>query len=130
VKSCRQLACNVSRRKKIDLITLSVEEPATCTGLWYAGCDASALIEKEPAMYLLSSADVLQRMQDSFHELKRRLVGADVAAMLHEQPRLLSLNVSRGMDDMLQLWDIDNGILRESDPGELALALRTLSEIE
>lgn len=69
-------------------------------------------------------------MAKQFEVLEERLLGADVPGILHEQPRLVCLDVVQGIDELFQLWDVDTRsvVLRNSQSHELALALRTLSE--
>ena len=92
-----------------------------------AGCDASILIERSPGCYLLSSEQCLRRMADMMALLQVQLAGADVIAMIHEDPELLQLDIHHGIEQFKQLWDVDETVLKESDPAELALAVRHLS---
>lgn len=89
------------------------------------------LIEKEPELFLATPDEAVHRMSSQFEVLQERLLGAaDVPAIVHEQPGIVRLEVSPGVDELLQLWDVDSrsDVLKNSDPCELALALRTLSE--
>ena len=89
------------------------------------------LIEKEPELFLANPDAAVHSMALQFEVLQERLLGAaDVPAIMHEQPGIVQLDVSQGLDELLQLWDVESrsDVLQNSDPCELALALRTLSE--
>lgn len=60
--------------------------------------------------------------------LQDRLEGADIVAMIHEDPELLMLDIRHGLDQFKQLWDVNEHVLQESDPAELALAVRHLCD--
>eukprot|EP00892_Ulva_mutabilis_P003468 jgi/Ulvmu1/1493/UM011_0223.1 len=92
----------------------------------FQGCDPSILIERSPACYLLSSEATLRRMADMMLLLRTEMAGADVIAMVHEDPCILQLDLGYGVEQFKQLWDVDGTVLRDSDPAELAFAVRHL----
>lgn len=65
-------------------------------------------------------------MADMMALLQVQLAGADVVSMIHEDPELLQLDIHHGIEQFKQLWDVDETVLKESDPAELALAVRHL----
>lgn len=60
--------------------------------------------------------------------LQVRLEGADIISMIHEDPELLVLDIHHGLDQFQQLWEVNEQVLKESDPAELALAVRHLCD--
>lgn len=91
-----------------------------------AGCDPSILVERLPDCYLLSSEKTLHQMASMMTLLEGQLAGADIVGMVHEDPGLLLLDIEHGIKQFQQLWDVDSTVLEDSDPTELALAVRHL----
>ncbi|KAG1660024.1 hypothetical protein FOA52_005604 [Chlamydomonas sp. UWO 241] len=94
-----------------------------------SGCDIAHLVEQEPQLYLGGQPEeVAQRVGAAFDMMSARLAGADVHAVIILDPGLLFMpELSRGLDEFRDLWDVDDAALAASSPQMLALAVRALS---
>jgi hypothetical protein len=92
--------------------------------------DIARMVELVPTGLLVSPWDTTyKQLEEASGILRTGLQGADVDAMFDEDPTILfedpeSLRV--GLERMQELWDIDEEMLRNSFPDELALAVRAL----
>lgn len=97
------------------------------------GSDVSRIVEYIPSAFLSKDVDwemTSSHIRDSSTILRQGLVGADTDAMFEEDPSILfedleSLRV--GLRRMDELWPgLSPSTLEQSDPQELALAVRAL----
>lgn len=92
--------------------------------------DIARMVELVPTGFLVSPWDTTyEQLVENSTILRTGLRGADVDAMFDEDPTILfedpeSLRV--GLERMRELWDIDEEMLQNSFPDELALAVRAL----
>lgn len=93
------------------------------------GCNVTIMLERQPALFYGAAEEDLKRLlPTAYQALVQGLPGLDVDEMLEEDPRLLFEDVSVGLDQFHQLWDVDEDALRNSETNEIALAIRTLSQ--
>lgn len=93
-----------------------------------AGCDATLLCAKQPALYYGSPEATILAAQARHGLLCDALPGLDVNDMIEEDPKLLFLDIEAGLQRFRELWDVDAEALRNSETFEVALAIRALSE--
>jgi hypothetical protein len=92
--------------------------------------DIARMVELVPKGFLVSPWDsTYAQLEESSSILREGLKGADVDAIFEEDPTILfeepeSLRV--GLERMNDLWNIDEEMLENSFPDELALAVRAL----
>lgn len=95
-------------------------------------CDLSHLVVQEPRLYLgAPQEEVEQRIRASVGLLSRHHVPrAVINAMVMHDPGLPFCTTEAGVLELRQLWPeslVDEQALMDSDPRELALAVRALS---
>lgn len=96
----------------------------------FPGCDVARMVELVPSMFLVAPwTETYAQLKETNAILRQGLKGADVDAMFEEDPTILfedpeSLLV--GLERMRELWNIDEEMLENSEPDELALAVRAL----
>lgn len=90
------------------------------------------MVELLPEGFLLQSQQsMLKRVAAINLALRDGLPGANVDLMVQEDPTILfedTSSVSSGLRELHDLWDIDETALSNSNPWELALAIRTMSD--
>ena len=90
------------------------------------------MVELLPQGFLLQSEQgMLQRVAAIHTALRQGLPGANIDMMVQEDPAILFENkqsVSKGLRELRDLWDVDETALSNSNPWELVLAIRTLSD--
>lgn len=90
------------------------------------------MVELLPQGFLLQSEQgMLKRVAAIHNALRQGLPGANIDMMVQEDPAILFENkqsVSKGLRELRDLWDVDETALSDSNPWELALAIRTLSD--
>lgn len=90
--------------------------------------DISMLVERLPQHFLAGdSAATCAQVEDAYATLRHGLPGADVAAMVQEDPALLFVELQSGIEQLHDLWEVDEDALAASDPAMLGLAVRALS---
>lgn len=121
VRRCPELENMTSADMMVRMMDLKVLFPQN---------DIARMVELVPTGFLVSPWDATyEQLVEAREILKTGLPGADVDAMFDEDPTILfeepeSLRV--GLERMRELWDIDEDMLRNSFPDELALAVRAL----
>jgi len=95
------------------------------------GCDVAFLVEEEPQLYVGGEREeVEKRIQQGMDLLRKWLAGADINAVVMRDPQLIFLpGLLTGLQQLRDLWDVDEQALADSDPMELALAVRALSNV-
>lgn len=92
--------------------------------------DVARMVELVPRGFLSRDwNDTKATLQESSEVLREGLKGADVDAMFDDDPSLLFEDpdsLRYGLKRMEELWGIDENILKNSWPDELALAVRAL----
>lgn len=92
--------------------------------------DVARMVELVPRGFLSRDwNDTKAMLQESSEVLREGLKGADVDAMFDDDPSLLFEDpdsLRYGLKRMEELWGIDENILKNSWPDELALAVRAL----
>lgn len=94
------------------------------------GTNVARMVELLPSAFLAHPLEpILERLKTTSALLREGLRGADVDAIFEADPTILfedpeSLRV--GLARMRELWDVDAAALANSDPDELALAVRAL----
>jgi len=89
-------------------------------------------VELQPRLFLEApQASVEDHVTRADAMLREGLAGADIDFMLTEDPALLFEDLpslQTGLRRLHELWDVDEQALRNSDPVEVALAVRALSD--
>ncbi|KAF6258760.1 hypothetical protein COO60DRAFT_1701150 [Scenedesmus sp. NREL 46B-D3] len=95
-------------------------------------CDVARMIELQPRLLLGCDCCYLTDVvKPRLEVLTAGLPGADIAAMVQEDPRLLFEEIESSLPRFNELWPatcLDASAFAASDPAELALALRALSD--
>jgi len=93
--------------------------------------DVARMVELVPSGFLSQDWDQTRsRLEVSSSILREGLKGADVDQIFEEDPTILFEepdSLLYGLARMEELWGVDENILRNSFPDELALAVRALS---
>jgi hypothetical protein len=93
-----------------------------------AGCDASFLCAKQPALFYGTPDAELAFVAARYAELRDALPGMDIDDLVSQDPKLLFLeSLTEGLAQLHELWDVDADALRASETFEVALAIRALS---
>ncbi|KAL6750628.1 hypothetical protein V8C86DRAFT_788413 [Haematococcus lacustris] len=91
------------------------------------GADVVYLMEQHPMLFLMGSpAEMEQRVGAGLAQLQRELKGANITALVMVDPELLFMDLDHGLRELRQLWDVDEQALDNSEPHELAFAVRSL----
>jgi len=96
----------------------------------FPASNVARMVELVPSAFLLCPVDkTLVRLNETSALLREGLKGANVDAIFESDPTILfeepaSLEV--GIQRLHDLWDVDSIALGNSDPDELALAVRAL----
>jgi hypothetical protein len=86
----------------------------------------SLILEANPEL-VACGADVRQNISRNYQAIVAALPGVDIAALLHSQPRLLFVDVAHGLQELRELWDVEDDVFQDSDSDKLALAILSLS---
>lgn len=90
------------------------------------------MVELLPEGFLLQSQQSMVRRVAAINiALRDGLPGANIDLMVQEDPTILfedKHSVSSGLRELHDLWDVDETALSNSNPWELALAIRTMSD--
>ncbi|GLC44829.1 hypothetical protein PLESTB_001209500 [Pleodorina starrii] len=128
-------ALAVMATKVPGLLAMSVDEAVErLTGLkvLLPSCDISHLVATEPRLYLEAPrVEVEEQLRCSLSLLSSFALPPEVVQeMISHDPGLPWVVTERGLAELRQLWPpdlVDTQALRDSDPRELALAVRALS---
>jgi hypothetical protein len=94
--------------------------------------DVARMVELVPSGFLSQDwSETKTRLEESSSILREGLKGADVDQIFEEDPTILfeaPESLRHGLSRMEELWGIDEDILKNSFPDELALAVRALGE--
>jgi hypothetical protein len=97
----------------------------------FPGSNVARMVELTPTAFLVGDWDeTATRLRATSSLLREGLVGADVDAMFEADPTILFEepgSVEVGLSRMAELWRVDALALKNSDPEEIALAVRALS---
>ena len=100
----------------------------------FPSCDVARMVELLPQGFLLhSQQSMLKRVAAINIALRDSLPGANIDMMVQEDPTILfedRQTLSSGLRELHDLWDVDETALGNSNPWELALAIRTMSDQE
>ena len=98
----------------------------------FPSCNVARMVELLPQGFLLQSQQsMLKRVAAINIALRDGLPGANIDMMVQEDPSILFEDkqaVSSGLRELHDLWDVDEAALGNSNPWELALAIRTMSD--
>ena len=98
----------------------------------FPDCDVLRMVELLPEGFLAQPVQsMVTRVAAISNILRGSLPGANIDMMIQEEPRILFENkqtLSVGLRELHDLWDVDETCLRNSNPWEIALAIRTMSE--
>ena len=98
----------------------------------FPSCNVARMVELLPQGFLLQSqSHMLERVTAINIVLRDGLPGANIDLMVQEDPTILfkdKQSVSSALRELRELWDIDETALSNSNPWELALAIRTMSD--
>jgi len=91
-------------------------------------CNALLLIEQYPELFLSGEAtERCAQITRSYGLLAEGLRGADVAAVIMQDPEILLMDLEYGLQELHSLWEgLEPQALANSEPNELALAVRAL----
>ena len=100
----------------------------------FPSCNVARMVELLPEGFLLQSQQsMVKRVAAINIALRDGLPGANIDLMVQEDPTILfedKQSVSSGLRELHDLWDVDETALTNSNPWELALAIRTMSDKE
>mmetsp|Transcript_8397 Transcript_8397/g.14456 ORF Transcript_8397/g.14456 Transcript_8397/m.14456 type:complete len:344 (-) Transcript_8397:465-1496(-) len=91
--------------------------------------NVSKLVQNEPELLMLTATQ-REQVTVSLALMHRFLKGASIDAMIEEEPQLLFEDLEGGLIQLRELWPdhvLHPTALSNSDPAELALAIRALS---
>eukprot|EP00775_Hariotina_reticulata_P007785 gene7785-7983_t len=96
-------------------------------------CDVARMVELQPRWGQVAGSCEPQQLckviKPRLEVLSSGLPGANIADMMQEDPALLFEELESGLPKLHDLWPgLDASTLAASDPAELALALRALSD--
>lgn len=98
----------------------------------FPDCDVLRMIELLPEGFLAQPVQSMVTRVAAINSILRgSLPGANIDLMIQEDPHLLfesKQTLSVGLRELHDLWDVDETCLRNSNPWEIALAIRTMSE--
>ena len=98
----------------------------------FPDCDVIRMVELLPEGFLAQPVhNMVQRVAAINGILRGSLPGANIDMMVQEDPTILFENkesLSVGLQELHDLWDVDETCLKNSNPWEIALAIRTMSE--
>lgn len=97
----------------------------------FPGSNVARMVELLPTAFLSGPwEETSAQLRRTSGLLREGLQGADLDAMFEADPTILfeeAESVEVGLRRMRELWEVDAAALRNSDPEELALAVRALS---
>lgn len=97
-------------------------------------CNVARMVELLPQGFLQQPQNsMLKRVAAINDALRGSLPGANIDMMVQEDPTILfedKQSLSSGLRELHDLWDVDEVALGNSNPWELALAIRTMSDQE
>lgn len=129
---CSRITVAIIARKFPPIMTMELQDVAyrmVSLKKLLPGCDVARLVEIQPRAFLgRDRQQVEEQVQAASELLRQTLQGADVDRMIEEDPLLLFTDIHSGIRRLRELWDVDPQALRNSDPAELALAVRALSD--
>ena len=100
----------------------------------FPSCNVARMVELLPEGFLQQSQQSMVRKVAAInHALRDSLPGANIDMMVQEDPTILfedKHSLSTGLRELHDLWDVDETALGNSNPWELALAIRTMSDQE
>lgn len=92
------------------------------------------MVELLPGGFLAQPIhSMMQRVAAINAILRGSLPGANIDMMVQEDPTILFENtdsLSVGLQELHDLWDVDETCLNNSNPWEIALAIRTMSDAD
>jgi hypothetical protein len=95
-------------------------------------CDVARMVELQPLMLLTCDSQyLLEVVKPRVEVLTAELPGANISGMVEEDPRLLFEELESSLPRFHDLWPgqlLDDSAFAASDPTELGLALRALSD--
>ena len=114
--------------------TFQREQARFCLKGILPSCNVARMVELLPEGFLLQSQQsMVKRVAAINIALRDGLPGANIDLMVQEDPTILfedKHSVSSGLRELHDLWDVDETALSNSNPWELALAIRTMSDKE
>lgn len=87
----------------------------------------SFLCAKQPKLFYSASDDALSSISLRYKQLHAGLPGIDVDEVIANDPVLLFIDVEAALKKMGELWTLTADVLGNSEPREVALAVRALS---
>ncbi|DBA96723.1 TPA: hypothetical protein ACH3X1_015565 [Trebouxia sp. C0004] len=98
----------------------------------FPACNVARMVELLPEGFLQQSQQSMVKHVAAINDaLRGSLPGANIDMMVQEDPTILfedKQSLSTGLRGLHDLWDVDEVALGNSNPWELALAIRAMSE--
>lgn len=98
----------------------------------FPACNVARMVELLPEGFLQQSQQSMVKRVAAINDaLRGSLPGANVDMMVQEDPTILfedKQSLSTGLQGLHDLWDVDEVALGNSNPWELALAIRAMSD--
>ena len=98
----------------------------------FPACNVARMVELLPEGFLQQSQQSMVKRVAAINDaLRGSLPGANIDMMVQEDPTILfedKQSLSTGLRGLHDLWDVDEVALGNSNPWELALAIRAMSE--
>ncbi len=98
----------------------------------FPACNVARMVELLPEGFLQQSQQSMVKRVAAINDaLRGSLPGADIDMMVQEDPTILfedKQSLSTGLRGLHDLWDVDEVAQGNSNPWELALAIRAMSE--
>jgi len=118
----------------LDMDPADVTERLMLLKQVFPDCDVIRMVELLPEGFLAQPVNSMMNRVAAINRILRgSLPGANIDMMVQEDPTILFENkesLSVGLQELHDLWDVDETCLRDSNPWEIALAIRTMSESE
>jgi len=132
--------CFAACGQSISACNAAVLMAGTCTPQYIAlllqevfpACNVARMVELLPEGFLQQSQQSMVKRVAAINDaLRGSLPGANIDMMVQEDPTILfedKQSLSTGLRGLHDLWDVDEVALGNSNPWELALAIRAMSE--
>ena len=87
----------------------------------------SFLCAKHPRLFYGAAEAELPRISARYKQLQSGLPGIDVDEVIANDPMLLFIDVAAALTSLGELWALEESVLCNSEPKEVALAVRAVS---
>eukprot|EP00197_Chlamydomonas_leiostraca_P007038 CAMPEP_0202860170 /NCGR_PEP_ID=MMETSP1391-20130828/1993_1 /ASSEMBLY_ACC=CAM_ASM_000867 /TAXON_ID=1034604 /ORGANISM="Chlamydomonas leiostraca, Strain SAG 11-49" /LENGTH=284 /DNA_ID=CAMNT_0049539309 /DNA_START=241 /DNA_END=1095 /DNA_ORIENTATION=+ len=91
-------------------------------------CDAVYLLERHPYLFCSTPLPELRaKLVAAVGKLRAGLRGAPLTRVVMSDPEIMFMDLDHGLAELRNLWDVDETALGNSEPHELAFAVRALA---